>query len=261
MTHLKLLNHIYQPQCPLWQLESRKDDDIDQSELSTETKALISSGPEGASAKDDKGSEGADIGMEEIVKELRVIRKQNTVTHWLLSVLIVVTAVWQMSEVSLLLYLKDSVKHPFKAIGGLITGSLGRSNEYDATKSNSSSKQHQIESIPLPHQIKMSELLSMEMSSLGLNGQNQDWQVAPPVIAIVDNFSCCSELGWWSFSLSECIVAMVCICCYSLISKWEPNWVCLCLIGCSVGEEFVWVGSESGVVHFQVGLPAALARN
>eukprot|EP00268_Persea_americana_P034067 TRINITY_DN336_c0_g1_i7.p1 TRINITY_DN336_c0_g1~~TRINITY_DN336_c0_g1_i7.p1 ORF type:complete len:113 (-),score=25.29 TRINITY_DN336_c0_g1_i7:719-1057(-) len=112
--------------------------------------------------------------MEEIVKELRVIRKQNTVTHWLLSVLIVVTAVWQMSEVSLLLYLKDSVKHPFKAIGGLITGSLGCSNEYDATKSNSSSKQHQIESIPLPHQMKMSELLSMEMSSLDLNGQNQD---------------------------------------------------------------------------------------
>ncbi|KAJ8634177.1 hypothetical protein MRB53_027513 [Persea americana] len=158
----------------LSQLESRKDDNIDQSELSTETKALISSGPEGASAKDDKGSEGADIGMEEIVKELRVIRKQNTVTHWLLSVLIVVTAVWQMSEVSLLLYLKDSVKHPFKAIGGLITGSLGCSNEYDATKSNSSSKQHQIESIPLPHQMKMSELLSMEMSSLDLNGQNQD---------------------------------------------------------------------------------------
>lgn len=156
-------------------MESRKDDDIDQSELSTETKALISSVPVGASAKDEKGSEGAaDIGMEEIVKELRVIRKQNTVTHWLLSVLIVTTAVWQMSEVSLLLYLKDRVKHPFKAIGGLITGSLGRSNESDAAKSNLSSKQHQIESIPLPHQIKMSELLSMEMSSLGLNGQSQD---------------------------------------------------------------------------------------
>lgn len=154
-------------------MESRKDN-IDQSEPSTETKALISSGPVGASAKDEKSSEGADIGVEEIVKELRVIRKQNTVTHWLLSFLIVITAVWQLSEVSLLLYLKDTVKNPFKAIRGLITGSLGLSNESDATKSNSSSKQHQIESIPLPHQIKMSELLSMDISSLGLNGQSQD---------------------------------------------------------------------------------------
>ncbi|RWR87032.1 hypothetical protein CKAN_01596200 [Cinnamomum micranthum f. kanehirae] len=82
----------------LSQLESRKDN-IDQSEPSTETKALTSSGPVGASAKDENDSEGADIGAEEIVKELREIRKQNTVTHWLLSVLIVITAVWQMSEV------------------------------------------------------------------------------------------------------------------------------------------------------------------
>lgn len=77
-------------------MESRKDN-IDQSEPSTETKALTSSGPVGASAKDEKDSEGADIGVEEIVKELREIRKQNTVTHWLLSVLIVIDPTLRIS--------------------------------------------------------------------------------------------------------------------------------------------------------------------
>lgn len=154
-------------------MESKKDDNIDLSEPSSKTKALISSAPVEANAKGEECSEDAEIGIEEIVKELRVIRRQNTVTHWLLSALIVITAVWQVSEVSLLLCLKDTVKHPFKAIGGFIAGSLGRSNETDATKSNLSSKQHQIEGLPLPHQIKMPELPNMDLSSLGLSG-NRD---------------------------------------------------------------------------------------
>ncbi|KAK8360688.1 hypothetical protein V6Z12_A04G180500 [Gossypium hirsutum] len=40
---------------------------------------------------------------EEIVKELKAVKRQNTITHCLLSALIVVTLIWELSEVSLVL--------------------------------------------------------------------------------------------------------------------------------------------------------------
>ncbi|KAH9618255.1 hypothetical protein KSS87_015543 [Heliosperma pusillum] len=54
---------------------------------------------------------------EDVVKELKKLEKQNRVTHWLLSALIVLTVAWQLSEVSLLLKLKQGVTQPFKSFG------------------------------------------------------------------------------------------------------------------------------------------------
>lgn len=59
------------------------------------------------------------------MEELRKVRRQNTITHVLLSVLIVVTAVWQFSEFSFILEIKNNVQHPFPAVGGMIFRALG----------------------------------------------------------------------------------------------------------------------------------------
>ncbi|XP_047159405.1 uncharacterized protein LOC124829870 [Vigna umbellata] len=59
---------------------------------------------------------------DEIMKELKKVKRQNFVTHCLLSVMIVLTVVWQVSEVSLILQLKDGLSHPFRSFGNMLKG-------------------------------------------------------------------------------------------------------------------------------------------
>ncbi|QCE13085.1 hypothetical protein DEO72_LG11g78 [Vigna unguiculata] len=86
---------------------------------------------EGCRSSDTVGSvieakEGEDEGggseNDEIMKELKKVKKQNFVTHCLLSVMIVLTVVWQVSEVSLILQLKDGLSHPFRSFGNILKG-------------------------------------------------------------------------------------------------------------------------------------------
>ncbi|KAK8962682.1 hypothetical protein KSP40_PGU011726 [Platanthera guangdongensis] len=70
-------------------------------------------------------------GHEEIERELRAVKRQNTITHCLLSLLIIATAAWQISEVSLLLSAKEKLCNPLKAAGDLIRNSvLGRGKKF-----------------------------------------------------------------------------------------------------------------------------------
>ncbi|KAL9165991.1 hypothetical protein ABFS82_05G001000 [Erythranthe guttata] len=59
---------------------------------------------------------------EEIMKELKNIKRQNSITHCLLTTLIVLTLAWQFSEVSLILKIKNGLSNPFKAVGGIVKG-------------------------------------------------------------------------------------------------------------------------------------------
>ncbi|KAK5838982.1 uncharacterized protein LOC108489576 [Gossypium arboreum] len=80
-----------------------------------------------AEAKSENGSGRGGMGVEELVKELKAIKKQNTITHGLLLVMIVVTLFWQVSEASLLLQVKNGLTHPFKSVGSwLVTLLKGR---------------------------------------------------------------------------------------------------------------------------------------
>ncbi|KAL3835710.1 hypothetical protein ACJIZ3_010446 [Penstemon smallii] len=61
---------------------------------------------------------------EKIMKELKNVKRQNNITHCLLSAMIVLTLVWQLSEVSLILKIKNGFTNPFKSVGGIIGGLL-----------------------------------------------------------------------------------------------------------------------------------------
>ncbi|KAJ9169312.1 hypothetical protein P3X46_017518 [Hevea brasiliensis] len=100
-----------------------------------------------------------------LVKELRKVRKQNFLTHCLLSGMIVLTVAWQLSEVSLILKIKDGLNHPFKSLGSMITGMLKApgSNAQDAEK-----QQHTEPSSSIP--LQMPELPHVD---LGLNGKEE----------------------------------------------------------------------------------------
>ncbi|KAK4423953.1 hypothetical protein Salat_1978200 [Sesamum alatum] len=76
-----------------------------------------------ADVQEDKIDESNGIrGSEEIVKELNKVKKQNLITHCLLTVMIVLTVAWQLSEVSLILKIKDGLSNPLRSVGGILGG-------------------------------------------------------------------------------------------------------------------------------------------
>ncbi|XP_021300858.1 uncharacterized protein LOC110429219, partial [Herrania umbratica] len=129
-----------------------------------------------AEAKGENGSRVEcgcrDIGAEEIVKELRAVKRQNTITHSLLSVMIVVTLVWQLSEVSLFLKVKNGFSHPFRSLGSMLLGMLPNPtpgiNMQDADKNSSSTKTHHSHPVdPSLPSVRVPELPHLEFPHLG----------------------------------------------------------------------------------------------
>ena len=103
----------------LTQLESLKGDGtIKEPEASTEASTEIDEVSPTAVCNVDNKMEnagqlngGSNETESEIVKELKKVKRQNFVTHCLLSVLIVLTAAWQVSEVKLILKVRSERAH------------------------------------------------------------------------------------------------------------------------------------------------------
>ncbi|PHU15126.1 hypothetical protein BC332_16331, partial [Capsicum chinense] len=110
---------------------------------------------------------------EKVIKELRKIQKQNFITQCLLSAMLVFTLTWQLSEVSLILKMKDGLNHPFRSIGSMFTSWIkgptpvklnGREGDL-----NDSAKQlkHQVEAMSLS-KLKVPEFPHMELPHMEL---------------------------------------------------------------------------------------------
>lgn len=103
------------------------------------------------------------IGNEEIAQELRKVKRQNFITHCLLTVMIVLTVGWQLSEVSLILMVKNGMSNPFRSLGSIIKGMLKapKMNVQDGEKV-SSTKEKLIAASSLSG-LKIPELPHMEL--------------------------------------------------------------------------------------------------
>lgn len=106
---------------------------------------------------------------ERVVKEIRKIQKQNFITQCLLSAMILLTLTWQLSEVSIILKMKDGLNHPFRSIASMVTGWIkGPPHTLNGRECdlNDSAKQlkHQVEAMSLP-KLKVPELPHMELPS------------------------------------------------------------------------------------------------
>ncbi|KAL3337412.1 hypothetical protein AABB24_029858 [Solanum stoloniferum] len=113
--------------------------------------------------------EAEEVKEEKVVKELRKIQKQNFITQCLLSVMIVLTLTWQLSEVSIILKMKDGLNHPFRSITSMLTGWIKGPppvlNGRDDDLLNSAKQlKHQVEAMSLP-KLKAPELPHMELAS------------------------------------------------------------------------------------------------
>ncbi|XVE74761.1 hypothetical protein DITRI_Ditri12bG0043900 [Diplodiscus trichospermus] len=115
-----------------------------------------------------------EIGVEEIVKELKAVKRQNTITHCLLSVMIVVITIWQLSEMSLFLKVKNGLSHPFRTFGSMLVGMLPSpgNNILDADKNSSSTKNNNnhLADSSLPS-VKMPELPHVEFPHMGSSSE------------------------------------------------------------------------------------------
>ncbi|ERN09860.1 hypothetical protein AMTR_s00013p00083550 [Amborella trichopoda] len=114
-------------------------------------------GPQEAHVKDLRTLE-ADVA--EVLAELKIVKRQNSITHWLLSIMIVGSVIWRLSEVSLFLTVKDKLSNPLKSVGNLITSSFrGAVREVEIAT----------ESPPLPN-IQMPPLPHLDLQSLHFDG-------------------------------------------------------------------------------------------
>ncbi|XAR48189.1 hypothetical protein NMG60_11030925 [Bertholletia excelsa] len=144
--------------------ELKRDGKIRQPELPSDAKELNTLEVAEAKSETGTGVVGGgtinDSGREEIIKELRKVKRQNFITHCLLSTMIVLTAAWQLSEVSLVLKIKEGFNHPFKSLGGMLAGMLKRPAKNG--ENQASSELEQIEGPPLPP-LKIPELPHLDL--------------------------------------------------------------------------------------------------
>ncbi|TKY47779.1 hypothetical protein E2542_SST29840 [Spatholobus suberectus] len=129
------------------QLKMLKGDEIlEQYEASSSSEPVASVVQETESENEDAGgSRGSE--NDEIIKELKKVKRQNFVTHCLLSVMIVLTVAWQLSEVSLILKVKDGLSHPFRSFGNMLKGMV---KVRDLNGHEADDKEHPPESPSLP---------------------------------------------------------------------------------------------------------------
>nr|XP_043623151.1 uncharacterized protein LOC122594932 [Erigeron canadensis] len=148
------------------QLEMLEDESEAYSKL-TKAKSKVSSSREKEDDDDDD---------DKIVKELKKVRRQNVITHCLLSAMIVLTVVWQVSEVSIILKLKNGFTNPFRSLGSIFKGVIKppKTKGYgEDTESPSVVTSNLIESSPV-HDFKMPELPCIELPKIdfGFNGED-----------------------------------------------------------------------------------------
>lgn len=134
-------------------------------ELIPRTKEAISdviAAAENSKSSEEKIYETTKSTTEEIMKELKKVKRQNTITHWLLSIMIVLTVTWQLSEVSFILKVKDGMSHPFRSLGNTLTGMFKRGKNGKNIKIEGSLEQL-TESIPA---LKIPELPKIDVKGL-----------------------------------------------------------------------------------------------
>ncbi|KAK2636811.1 hypothetical protein Ddye_031603 [Dipteronia dyeriana] len=152
----------------LSQLESLKEEEEEEvGEQSSECETTQVEETEREDADEIYGGGGDEIvGAEEIVNEIKKVKKQNLITHCLLSVMIVLTVAWQFSEAALIFKVKDGLSHPFRSVGGMLTGIFKPPQNNGDDSEKQQQLHHHIETLKLP------ELphVHVDFSDLHLNG-------------------------------------------------------------------------------------------
>ncbi|KAB5564835.1 hypothetical protein DKX38_004889 [Salix brachista] len=147
----------------LSELESLKGNGVklERSELSPGTEEEEVNSPEIGEAVSKHENSIENSAAEEIVKELRKLRRQNFVSQCLISAMIVLSVAWQASQVTLFFQFKNGLSHPFKSFGSMVTGVLKRCSTNRQDPENQQSKEVPAQVLPL----RIPELPRIELGS------------------------------------------------------------------------------------------------
>ncbi|CAM8989217.1 unnamed protein product [Rhodiola kirilowii] len=110
-----------------------------------------------------------------MIKEINNLKRQNFITHCLLGTMIVLTLGWQLSEVSLILTLKNGLTNPFRSIGNVLSKMVKRRSLNNSLQDSSLSASL-LPAEPPPHMLgmKMPELPKfLDLSKWGQFGNGQ----------------------------------------------------------------------------------------
>ncbi|KAL8532868.1 hypothetical protein ACS0TY_009175 [Phlomoides rotata] len=120
--------------------------------------------------------EESEVGNEEIMKEVRNVKRQNSITHHLVVALIVITVAWQYSEVSLILKIKHGFSNPFKSLGGMLKGFLKGGGGQDVINAASDVHKHLTQPSPtyLPGELKIPGLPTLDLPGFDTTGEDDD---------------------------------------------------------------------------------------
>lgn len=141
---------------------SKRDETVNQSEVSPVASVIEEKESETVDGGDCKEKEKED---DEIVKEVKKVKRQNFVTHCLLSVMIVLTVAWQLSEVSLIMKVKDGINHPFRSVGNMFQEM--KEKAFDDMNGHDADDKENNKSLTLPSTIKVPDMTKMDVSNLG----------------------------------------------------------------------------------------------
>lgn len=122
---------------------------LERSELSPGTEEEEVNSPEIGETVSKHENSIENSAAEEIVKELRKLRRQNFVSQCLISAMIVLSVAWQASQLTLFFQFKNGLSRPFKSLGSMVTGVLKRCSTNRQDPENQQSKEVPANVLPL----------------------------------------------------------------------------------------------------------------
>ncbi|GMH15114.1 hypothetical protein Nepgr_016955 [Nepenthes gracilis] len=123
---------------------------------------------------DEIAGDTVETGAEKVAKELKEVKRQNKITHLLLSALIILTVSWQLSEVSLILKLKERLSNPFKSLGSMLTEMLkGPPANCKIQQEQNQNEAPLLSSLKFPELPKDLELPPLDLPGLIYKGENE----------------------------------------------------------------------------------------
>lgn len=148
---------------------SKKDETVDQSEVSSPSEhvASVIEEKESETVVEGGGCKEEEKENDEIIKEVKKVKRQNFVTHCLLSVMIVLTVAWQLSEVSLIMKVKDGINHPFRSFGNMFQEMKEKAFNNNGQDADDKENKENNKSLSLPSTIKVPDMTKMDVPNLG----------------------------------------------------------------------------------------------
>jgi len=107
---------------------------------------------------------GGQVKNEEVMEEIRKVKKQNKLTHLMLGIILASNVIWRLSELAMALLIRKQISNPLKLIGNFINFKGPVTQNHGNSHNLRASLQSRIEAPAIPH-FEAPQLPHIEMPS------------------------------------------------------------------------------------------------